>query len=423
MADFYPVLAKAVAGLANQSAEARRAIYDRARQVLVAQLRSIDPPISETDITRQRLALDDVIARIERDYAPAEAEAARAQLSSEPTPRSPERSPPHRPSFASLLPEEAASPRGAGEPRDVEPEGAFEAERESFGPTEAAAQPDRPRLDIAGPVSRRQWPLRQLIVAGGVALGVGAIAVTAHYVNRDNLVVPSPAAQGPATPQPAPSGPKISERVGAEPAPSPPAQAPVAPTGPANPAQPPRGELAVAQRAVLYMEPSDQTQPPRAINGRVTWRVEAQNAGQGLPLETVIRADVDMAEAGLSLVFTIRRNADPAFPASHIVGMRFQRTSDDGNGAVREAGVPQFKTEENERGAPLSAITTSLGENLFVSALSRVAIEVERNVDLIRTRNWIDIPVRFASGKRGIVAFEKGLSGDQRIAEGFAAWR
>jgi hypothetical protein len=64
-----------------------------------------------------------------------------------------------------------------------------------------------------------------------------------------------------------------------------------------------------------------------------------------------------------------------------------------------------------------------LGENLFVSALSRVPVEVERNLDLIRTRNWIDIPVRFASGKRGIIAFEKGLSGDQRIAEGLAAWR
>ena len=72
---------------------------------------------------------------------------------------------------------------------------------------------------------------------------------------------------------------------------------------------------------------------------------------------------------------------------------------------------------------PLSAITSALGENLFVSALSRVPIEVERNVELIRSRNWIDIPVRFASGKRGIIAFEKGLSGDQRIAEGFRAWQ
>jgi hypothetical protein len=174
---------------------------------------------------------------------------------------------------------------------------------------------------------------------------------------------------------------------------------------------------------VLYIEPPEATQPPRALVGRVAWRVEAQNPGQGQPLETVIRADIEIAEAGLNLVFTIRRNTDAAFPASHILGMRFQRVTDDGNGAVREAGVPQFKTEENERGAPLSAITNALGENLFVSALSRVPVEVERNLELIRTRNWIDIPVRFASGRRGIIAFEKGPSGDLRIAEGFDSWR
>jgi hypothetical protein len=181
--------------------------------------------------------------------------------------------------------------------------------------------------------------------------------------------------------------------------------------------------VAVAQRAVLYVEPADPSQQPRPILGRVSWRVEAQNPGQGQPLETVVRADVDIAEAGLSLVFTLRKNLDNAFPASHILGMRFQRTTDDGNGSVREAGVPQFKMEENERGAPLSAITSPLGENLFVSALSRVPVEVERNLDLIRTRNWIDIPVRFASGRRGIIAFEKGVSGDQRIAEALRTWQ
>jgi hypothetical protein len=41
MADFYPVLSKAVAGLQEQTPSARRAIYDRARQVLVAQLRNV----------------------------------------------------------------------------------------------------------------------------------------------------------------------------------------------------------------------------------------------------------------------------------------------------------------------------------------------------------------------------------------------
>jgi hypothetical protein len=61
--------------------------------------------------------------------------------------------------------------------------------------------------------------------------------------------------------------------------------------------------------------------------------------------------------------------------------------------------------------------------SIAVMACGMVLVIVTRNIDLLTTRNWIDIPVRFASGKRGIIAFEKGLSGEQRIAEGFAAWR
>jgi hypothetical protein len=294
----------------------------------------------------------------------------------------------------------------------------------AFPPADALPPSDRPRLDITAAPSSSRPRMRHLIVGGGIALGIAAIAATAYYVNREPSVFVQAPQVGQQTTAPAAGGPKINERAGA-PSQQVPPPAPTGQPGSGQPGfgQPPRGDIAVAQRAVLYIEPAEATQPPRALVGRVAWRVEAQNPGQGQPLETVIRADIEIAEAGLNLVFTIRRNTDAAFPASHILGMRFHRVTDDGNGAVREAGVPQFKTEENERGAPLSAITNALGENLFVSALSRVPVEVERNLELIRTRNWIDIPVRFASGRRGIIAFEKGPSGDLRIAEGFDSWR
>ena len=39
MADYYPLIAKAVNGLEKSTGEARRALYDRARTALLAQLR------------------------------------------------------------------------------------------------------------------------------------------------------------------------------------------------------------------------------------------------------------------------------------------------------------------------------------------------------------------------------------------------
>ena len=72
MADFYPILARAIAGLPDKSPEARRAGYDRARTARVAQLRSLDPPVGEAEIMRERLALDEAMSRVEADYDEAE---------------------------------------------------------------------------------------------------------------------------------------------------------------------------------------------------------------------------------------------------------------------------------------------------------------------------------------------------------------
>src|SRR3974390_3440160 len=67
MADYHPLITRAVEGLSNNTAEARRTLYERARAALVAQLRGIDPPLSEADITRERLALEDAIRKVEAE--------------------------------------------------------------------------------------------------------------------------------------------------------------------------------------------------------------------------------------------------------------------------------------------------------------------------------------------------------------------
>src|SRR6476620_6974183 len=55
MADYYPLVAKAIAGLEKNTGEGRRALYERARSALVAQLRGMnDPPLTEAEITRER---------------------------------------------------------------------------------------------------------------------------------------------------------------------------------------------------------------------------------------------------------------------------------------------------------------------------------------------------------------------------------
>jgi hypothetical protein len=96
MADYYPLIAKAVVG--QSSGEARRVLYDRARAALVAQLRGVDPPLAEADITRERLSLEEAIRKVE-------SEAARRSRADQPG----RPAPPPRP-------DAPAPPQGRGEP-------------------------------------------------------------------------------------------------------------------------------------------------------------------------------------------------------------------------------------------------------------------------------------------------------------------
>jgi hypothetical protein len=80
MADYYPLVAKAVAGLEKNTGEGRRTLYERARSALVAQLRGMnDPPLTEAEITRERLALEEAIRKVEAEAARRGREVPRAE--------------------------------------------------------------------------------------------------------------------------------------------------------------------------------------------------------------------------------------------------------------------------------------------------------------------------------------------------------
>jgi len=72
MADYYTLLAKAIANFPKDGPAApRKAIYDRARTALHRQLHALGPTLSETDIAREEASLETAIARLEAQFTPA----------------------------------------------------------------------------------------------------------------------------------------------------------------------------------------------------------------------------------------------------------------------------------------------------------------------------------------------------------------
>lgn len=475
MADYYPLLARALDALPDRSPALRKAVYERARHALISQLRSLDPPLSESDIDLERRALDDAIARLEvvhggvpapaNDVPPPRVAApATPAADPRPAPEMPAPAPPAvasppptlpaaaPPSFAPIpVPLPAPEPRGAAipiasrkprqaeadpspvlAPPDARPEPIPAADPASPSVVEPAAANgrQRPRIAVVPPRAGRSRVLRNAFVGIVLALAIGMIAVAA-FLLRDKPQTLQ--ATGPETgdAQLSDGEAKFGDRVGggaAQPDRTAPRQAdavqrPPAPArGDAAPVQP---GLSVAQRAVLIQESAGgESAPPTSSSGRVTWRLETVNGEQGQPLQNAVVATVTFPDPGLTLVMTIQRNLDATLPASHTVSLAFSETGTDAaSRAVQDVGLLQGKDDEAARGSPVSGLPVRVRENLFLIGLSSLRNDVERNTDLLLRRNWFDLAMRYASGKRAVLTFEKGADGTRVLQGAFDAWQ
>jgi hypothetical protein len=67
MADYYPLVAKAVSALCPQTEEARRRVYDRARVGLLSELQKLVPALDQSEIMAEQLYLEVAIGEVEAD--------------------------------------------------------------------------------------------------------------------------------------------------------------------------------------------------------------------------------------------------------------------------------------------------------------------------------------------------------------------
>ncbi len=263
----------------------------------------------------------------------------------------------------------------------------------------------RPRLAQR---RKRDRSLFRGLVMGLAFVSVIAAVAGAAWVLRDR---PADFEQG-STPTRGDFSRKISDRL--------PSEAVVASSQPGGPVVEGGTAVAAAGQRVMLFEESVEGQPaPAPIAGRVTWVLETirDQTGAG---DVAIKADIKGLTGSLSAAtMMIKRNRETGY----MIELTFMTPDDGPNGRVRDIGIPEMRAEEGMRGTSLMGLPIPVTDNAFLVGLNNLPDKVEQNRDLLRTRNWIVIPMRFATGRRAWMMVEKGLVGDRVLLDAFQVWK
>ena len=479
MAEYYPLLAKAVANQKDSTPESRRALYERARTALLNQLRNAQPPVADADIKREEAALNAATARVEREVQakftdsllaadepraaapPLQTHASQAPVARRsPLPPPPPLRPPLRPIAGRV---QASSP--FARPPLVEPATAADAPSGAFDSPQVAANSLTPPVDAIGapnvaterksrpaapglellrdfgrskadsapssetvsenglatrleraesirplaPVARKSGNVdRRALIFGGALLAVMAVIFALAMSLREKpedfaRVAPPTEEQGDA------AAAKIDGRIGIDGAPAKPSQSPSPP-----PAQP----LAVAQRAALLVEAPDEASTVKTVVGTVIWSVET--APGGLP---GLRAKVDIPGANFGVDLFLTKSVDPASASSHRVEVRFSVAPNDGvMPGVKQIAALEMRADDRPQGEPLTGVPQRITDNYYWFALAKGDGVVEHNLDLMRSRGWVDLPILLSTDRIAKIAIEKGAFGDRLMKQVLDAW-
>ncbi|HYV71415.1 MAG TPA: hypothetical protein VE970_15060 [Pseudolabrys sp.] len=428
MADYYALIDRAVGGLDKNTGEHRRALYDRARAALVSQLRGVHPALDETDITRERLALEEAIRKVEaetakrtrvdsqddvfgesslrdrglRDFRETVAEAKGLGSAAAEAKRA---------AHATYDAVPDASPRNfehhsADSDRGSEPRLTEESFQESYAPSPSGPAPYEDEELYARPARSYSGIIKWAVILAILAGGAGAAYWQRHAITSMVASFRSQPAPKPLDVAQPTTRPKIADRIG---------QSQTTPDAANAPA------AAVAQKVVLYDEDPNDPQGKRYV-GSALWRTETVSPGPGLAPELAVRADIEIPERKLRMTWSLRRNSDKALPASHTIEIMFTLPADFPEGGIGNVPGVLMKQSEQARGVPLAGLAVKVTNGYFLIGLSAVEADQQRNIQLLKERDWFDVPVVYTSGKRAILAMEKGAPGTRVFEEAFRAW-
>ncbi|MFN3717465.1 MAG: hypothetical protein ACK4UW_01025 [Rhizobium rhizophilum] len=178
--------------------------------------------------------------------------------------------------------------------------------------------------------------------------------------------------------------------------------------------------IAGGEKLFLYEERIGQATPV-AVPGTISWTAVRENGADGRP-DPQIQGRINVPERGISALLTVKRNTDNSLPASHIIEVVFSVPPDFEGGAIENLQRIAMKRTEQDRGDPLVAVTAKVTDDTYLVALNDFEDVVKRNMELLSTRGWMDIPLTYRNGRRALITLDKGTTGGNVFEQVLREW-
>lgn len=175
-----------------------------------------------------------------------------------------------------------------------------------------------------------------------------------------------------------------------------------------------------AEKMLLYEERLGQTSPV-AVDGTVKWSIKTIKTDSGSK-QKAIEGDIQVPGRKMSAMMTIKRNTDASLPASHIIELTFSLPKDFEGGGIESVTRIAMKNNEQDQGNPLIAVPAKITDYFHMIALNAYPDAVKTNMELLKNRDWIDIPIIYSNGRHALITLQKGAEGKTVFDEVIASW-
>lgn len=190
----------------------------------------------------------------------------------------------------------------------------------------------------------------------------------------------------------------------------------------ADPSASGEGEAGAILQKMFFYETSQDLDQQARYEGSVAWSEETET--DGTSSRPFIQANIQVPERNINVLMTIKLNGDETLPVSHLIDFNFALPIDFDGGEIEAVNEVTLKDAEAQPGNPLSAISAKITDVVFVVGLENDSAEVvASNLQLLSSRNWMDIPITYSNGRKALITLEKGSAGSVIFDRVLAEWQ